>query len=177
MRCVRPRSAILVVLLLPALMLRASTARAAEPTHAAVPGAAPAVRDLIYADDSKSTAGAVVIEILFPGLGSVYAEDQRGAVITWALIAAGAAAMIVGISQVHFYGPDGPEPPPMPEKTSPIALPLIIGGAAVAVYGRIYGLQNAASAADRYNTALRTSLGLAPFVTSDAGGVTFGGRF
>ena len=65
----------------------------------------------------------------------------------------------------------------MPEKTSPVAFPLIIGGAAVALYGRFQGLQSAASAADRYNTALRTSLGLAPFVTSDAGGLTLGGRF
>ena len=85
--------------------------------------------------------------------------------------------MLVGVSQLHIYGPDGPAPPPMPEKTSPFALPLIIGGAAVAIYGRVYGLQSAGNAADRYNTALRTSLGLAPFVTSDAGGITLGGRF
>jgi hypothetical protein len=65
----------------------------------------------------------------------------------------------------------------MPEKTSPLAFPLLIGGAAISIYGRIYGLQNAADAAGRHNAALRTSLGLAPFVTSDAGGITVGGRF
>lgn len=163
----------IVAVLLFALMLRASTARADEPT----PEPAPAASELIYADDSKSTAGAVVLELLLPGLGSVYAEDNRGALMTWALLAAGAAAVIVGVSQLHFYGPDGPEPPPMPEKTSPVALPLIIGGVAVAVYGRIYGLQNAANAADRYNTTLRTSLGLAPLITSDTTGVTLTARF
>ena len=168
----------ILVLLLAALMARAAAARAAEPAPAD-PASGPglALNALIYEDDSKSTAGAVALEILFPGLGSIYADDQRGALITWGLIAGGFAAVLVGVSQVHIYGPDGPAPPPMPEKTNPAALPLIIGGAAVAIYGRVYGLQSAASAADRYNTALRTSLGLAPFVTSDAGGITVGGRF
>jgi hypothetical protein len=171
-RRVRLRAWILV-LLLPTLMARGSAARAAEPA----PAPALAFNALVYDGESKSTAGAVALELLFPGLGSVYAEDQRGALITWGLIAGGTAALIVGLSQVHIYGPDGPEPPPMPEKTSPVALPLIIGGAAVAIYGRVYGLRSAAGAADRYNTALRTTLGLTPFATSDAGGVTIGGRF
>jgi hypothetical protein len=162
-----------LVVLLPALLARAAAARAAEPA----PEPALALNALVYEDGSKSPAGAVALELLFPGLGSVYAEDSRGALITWGLVGGGFAAVLVGMSQVHFYGPDGPEPPPMPEKTSPVALPLIIGGAAVAIYGRVYGLQNAASAAGRYNTELRSSLGLTPFVTSDAGGITVGGRF
>lgn len=165
------------MLLLPALTMWASAARSAEPAPESASAPALAPSDLIYEDGSKSTAGAVALELLFPGMGSVYADDQRGALITWGLVAGGFAAAIVGLSQFHFYGPDGPEPPPMPEKTSPVALPLIIGGVALGIYGRVYGLQNAASAADRYNTALRTSLGLTPFVTSDAGGITLDGRF
>ena len=165
------------MVLLPALMVRAAAAQAAKPAADAASVPALALNALIYEEGSKSTAGAVVLELLFPGVGSIYAEDQRGALITWGLVAGGLAAVLVGVSQVHIYGPDGPAPPPMPEKTSPFALPLIIGGAAVAIYGRFYGLQSAASAADRYNAALRTSLGLTPFVTSDAGGITVGGRF
>ncbi len=165
------------MVLLPALVVRTAAARAAEPTTDAAREPALALNALIYDDGSKSTAGAVALELLFPGLGSIYAEDQRGALITWGLVAGGLAAVLVGVSQVHIYGPDRPAPPPMTEKTSPLALPLIIGGTAVAIYGRVYGLQSAASAADRYNTALRTSLGLTPFVTSDAGGFTVGGRF
>jgi len=167
----------MLVVLLPALLGRAGAARADEPF--AVPASGPplAVNALIYEDESKSAAGAVALELLFPGLGSVYAEDQPGALITWGLVAGGFAAVLVGASQVHIYGPDGPEPPPTRETTSPFAFPLIIGGAAVAIYGRVYGLQNAAGAAARYNTALRTSLCLAPFVTSDTGGITAGGRF
>lgn len=168
----------MLMVLLSALMFRAAAARAAEPATAdPAPGPGLALNALVYEEGSKSTAGAVALEILFPGLGSIYAEDQRGALITWGLVAGGFAAVLVGVSQVHIYGPDGPAPPPMPEKTSPFALPLIIGGAAVAIYGRVYGLQSAADAAARYNTALRTSLGLTPFVTSDAGGITLGGRF
>jgi len=167
----------MLVVLLAALMARAAAARADETPAEPASGRALAVNELIYEDGSKSAVGAVALELLFPGLGSVYAEDQRGALITWGLVAGGFAAALVGVSQVHIYGPDGPEPPPTPEKTSPFALPLIIGGAAVAIYGRVYGLQNAAAAAARYNTSLRTSLGLAPFVTSDTGGITVGGRF
>ena len=167
----------MLVVLLPALMFRAAPARAAEPPGAPASGPALAVNALIYDDEAKTAVGAVALELLFPGLGSVYAEDQRGALITWGLVAGGFAAALVGLSQVHIYGPDGPEPPPTPEKTSPFALPLIIGGAAVAIYGRVYGLQNAAGAAARYNTTLRTSLGLAPFVTSETGGINVGGRF
>jgi len=158
-------------MLLLAVVAHASGARAADP--------APALdlRAATYDDQSKSAVGAVVLEIFLPGAGSVYANDTRGALITWGLCATGLAAALIGLSQIHIYGPDGPEPPPMPEKTSPLALPLLLGGMAVGIYGRIYGLQNAANATDRHNAALRTSLGLAPFVTSDAGGLTLGGRF
>jgi len=157
-------------------MVRASAARAAEPVLEPAPVPEP-VRALAYEDNSKSAVGAVGLEILFPGLGSVYAEDARGALITLGLVAGGLAAVIVGFSQLPALFPHGVEPPPMPPKASPVALPLMIGGAALAIYGRIFGLQNAANAADRYNTVLRTSLGLAPLVTSDAGGIMLGGRF
>src|SRR5262245_6874204 len=167
-------------MLLPALMARASAACAAEPAPAPVFEPAPVpepVRALIYQDDSKSTLGAFALELAFPGLGSIYAEDGSGALITLGLVAAGPAAIIVGISLFPIYDGDGPGLGAMPQKTNPAAVPLVIGGLAVGVYGRIYGLRNAVNAADRYNTALRTSLGLAPFVTSDASGITLGGRF
>jgi hypothetical protein len=167
-----------VLVLLPALMVRASTARADEPTPSPAPEPAPPVSALIYyQDDAKNSAAAVVLEIVMPGLGSVYAEDHWGAAITWGLLAAGATAVLVGASMVPPDDAGGPGLGSMQQKTNPLALPLVIGGLAVAVYGRVYGVQNAIRASDRYNTALRTSLGLTPFVTSDAGGLTLGGRF
>jgi len=159
------RQRIVIGVLLLAVVARASGARADEPSPA------PDLRAETDEDQSKSAVGAVALEILFPGLGSVYADDLRGALITWGLCAGGLAALAIGFSQLHFYGPDGPQPPPMPEKTSPLALPLLIGGAAIAIYGRIYGLQNAADAAARHNASL------IPFVTSNAGGLTLTGRF
>jgi len=158
-----------------ALAARASRARAAEP------GAAPDLSAAAYQQRAKSGVGAVALEIALPGAGSLYARDPHGALLTWGLTAAGLAAFFVGLSQLPLVGPDGPPPPPMAQKTSAFALPLIIGGAAVGIYGRLYGLQNAAAAVDRYNArynaALRASLRLAPFVSADAGGVAVGGRF
>ena len=165
------RGRILVGMLLVAVVAQASGARAAD--------TAPTLdlRAAIYEDQSKSAVGAVVLEIFLPGMGSVYANDMRGALITWGLCAGGLAAALIGLSQIHIYGPDGPPPPPMPEKTSPLAFPLLLGGMAAGIYGRIYGLQNAADASGRHNAALRSSLGLVPVVTSDTTGLTLGGRF
>jgi hypothetical protein len=154
-----------------AVTARASGARAAEPA------AAPALPIATYEDRSKSMVGAVVLEIALPGAGSLYAHDPQGALLTWGLSAAGLAAFFVGLSQLHLYAPDGPPPPPMAPKTSPLALPLILGGAALGIYARVHGIQSAAAAADRYNAALRASLALAPFVTSDARGIALAGHF
>jgi hypothetical protein len=84
----------LSLVLISALMLLPAAARAAEPSTAA-PASGPRLplNALIYEHESKSTAGAVALEMLFPGLGTLYAEDHRGALITWGLIAGGFAAV------------------------------------------------------------------------------------
>jgi hypothetical protein len=163
------RSRVWSVVLLAAMLTRASGARAADPAPTPDLGAVP--RDV----DAKSATAAVALELLFPGLGSLYADDARGALITWACLAGGFAALLIGASQLHLAAPDGPDPPAMPTSTSPLALPLIIGGTAVALLGRLHGLQSAADATDQHNA--RRSLALAPFVTPDAGGLTVGGSF
>jgi hypothetical protein len=91
-----------LVVLLATLTVRSAAARADEPDSQPASGPALVVNALLYEDGSKSAAGAVALELLFPGLGSVYAEDQRGALITWGLVASGFAAVLVGVSQVHI---------------------------------------------------------------------------
>ena len=158
------------VVLVAAMLIRASAARAAEPAPPPDLGAVP------HDDDAKSATAAVALELLFPGLGSLYADDPRGALVTWACLAGGFAALLVGASQLHLSGPDGPDPPAMATRTSPLALPLIIGGTAVALFGRLHGLQGATDATAQYN-ARRASLALSPFATPDAAGLTLGARF
>ncbi|HEY7372156.1 MAG TPA: hypothetical protein VIF57_08370 [Polyangia bacterium] len=153
------------MVLLAAMSIRAAGARAAEPVPAPDLGVVP------HEADAKSATAAVALELLFPGLGSLYADDPGGALVTWACVAGGFAALLIGASQLHVSGPDGPDPPATSPKTSPLALPLIIGGTAVALIGRLHGLQSAADATSRHNAAL------APFVTPDAAGLTLGARF
>ena len=75
------RGRILVGMLLVAVVAQASGARAAD--------TAPTLdlRAAIYEDQSKSAVGAVVLEIFLPGMGSVYANDMRGAATALASIA------------------------------------------------------------------------------------------
>jgi hypothetical protein len=155
------------LVLLAAVVTRTSGARATEPSGA------PDLRAVSHEDDPKSATAAVALELLFPGLGSLYADDPGGALVTWACLAGGLTAALMGASQLHLAGPDGPDPSAMPARTSPLALPLIIGGTAVALFGRLHGLQAAADATDQ-PTPHRS---LPPFVTPNAHGLTFSARF
>ena len=52
----------------------------------------------LYEEQRKSSAVAVLLSILIPGVGNIYADHVVGAIITWALIVGGVA--VVGNS-VH----------------------------------------------------------------------------
>jgi hypothetical protein len=129
------------------------------------------------AAEEKSAFVALAWELI-PGAGSLYAEDVPGAVATWALIVGGTGAAIWGISMLSF-----PDADPQPHHESALAMPLLLGGLGLAVYGRIHGFVSAYAAAERYNAALAppavsSSLSFAPYVTANGGpGLLLGGRF
>jgi hypothetical protein len=174
---------IALVFLVGASALFASAARgqtAEEPTAVIpLPPSAPA---LSIEAERKSPAAALAWELI-PGAGSLYADDVGGAVLTWALIAGGGAAMIWGLGQVTF--PDAAVSSDH-KQGSPLAGPMLLGGMAAVVVGRVWGFVNAYRAAERYNTALGAQLGMgtdvsltvAPFISANAeGGVALSGRF
>lgn len=112
-----------------------------------------------YADQKRNEAAAFVIE-LFPGAGSLYADDAGGAAVTWGLLLGGLGGAVLGVSML---GPVDPEGMQMQRRAdSPAAMPLILAGTAVAIAGRIYGFVNAVRATARYNQRLRVQLGVEP---------------
>jgi hypothetical protein len=156
MRCPQPW---IVVVTLAAVALPA-VARAQAPAPAA---AFDPRRALVFESQQKSAWAALAIE-LFPGGGSLYADDTRGALATWGLIAGGAALMAIGATQLG--GGEGPSYRP----EGPAAAPLVITGLLVVVAGRGYGFANAYQATLRYNADLRARIGLAPEPTSPSWG-------
>jgi hypothetical protein len=175
-----------------ALVAAAATARA-EPAPAPVEPLAPAppalrlappsfdARAARYEEERRSLPGALAWELI-PGAGSLYADDTRGAIITWALIGGGLAASLWGLSQLP------PSDPQMQQHGgNPIAFPAVLGGVVLACVGRVYGFVNAFRAADRYNAALGARLGvgvsdgvpfdLTPTLGPGGGGLALSGRF
>ncbi len=125
-------------------------------------------RAMDYATASKSEGGALALELLFPGGGSVYAQDGAGAALTWGGTALGLALVIYGVSGVHLLPDGGPDPASTTSgdrgdaRLKGTALSL---GLLVAVASRIYGIANAPAAANRYNMRLAGRLGLEPGLT------------
>jgi hypothetical protein len=76
-----------------------------------------------------------------------------------------------------------PDADAQPHHESALAMPLLLGGLGLAVYGRVYGFVSAYAAADGYNAALApraasSSLSFAPYLTASGGpGLLLGGRF
>jgi hypothetical protein len=130
--------------------------------------------------ETKSSFLALAWELI-PGAGSLYADDVPGAITTWALIVGGTGACIWGLSMMTFPDADTSEP----RHSSALAMPLLLGGLGLAVYGRIHGFVNAYAATERYNAALAqrsvlsaSSLSFTPYVTPSGGpGFLLGGRF
>ncbi|HET6280067.1 MAG TPA: hypothetical protein VFH73_03845 [Polyangia bacterium] len=138
---------------------------------------------MIYEAESKSTGGAVALELI-PGAGSIYAGDTRGAFLTWGLCVGGISAMVLGVSQLP--PDDSVTTANRNRQPSPLAVPLFLGGLAMAAGGRIWGFVNAYRAAERYNAGLAarlglgsmTSLSVAPFISARAdAGLALGGHF
>ena len=118
---------------------------------------------MLFESQQKNAWAALAIEIL-PGGGSLYADDAGGALATWGLIAGGTALMVAGVSLIG--GGEGSDYRP----DHPAAAPLVLGGLALAVFGRGYGFVNAYRATVRYNTDLRERMGLPPEPTSPTWG-------
>jgi hypothetical protein len=104
---------------------------------------------LLYDQDKKEPAVAVVLEFVVPGLGSIYAGHPLGAFVTWGLTIGGVAVMISGIGDGTTNG----------RQTNGGLLLLGLGMVAA---GRIYGIVDSYSAAKDHNRALAARLGLPP---------------
>ena len=58
----------------------------------------------IYEEEKKSPGLALILSLLLPGLGNIYADHAMGALITWGLIIGGASIIAWGANHTN---PDG----------------------------------------------------------------------
>jgi hypothetical protein len=157
----------------------AAHAQVARPDGPIVPLAASPSSSEPGAEDAKSPFAALAWELI-PGAGSLYADDVPGAITTWALIVGGTAASVWGFSMMSF-----PDSDTEPRHSTAAAMPLLLSGLGLAVFGRIHGFVSAYAATERYNAALASrsifsasSLSFAPCLTSGGSpGFVLGGRF
>jgi hypothetical protein len=108
---------------------------------------------LAYDDSKKYPALGLLLELLVPGLGSVYADHPTGAATTWGLMLGGAAMLVVGINQQQTYGDV--------RQTSNAGISMAVTGVVMVICGRAYGLIDSWASSSDYNSALATRLGLA----------------
>jgi hypothetical protein len=127
------------------------TAAWAAPPGATVP--APRAPDApswaAYEASKKDEGIAIVLELVVPGVGSIYAGHWKGAAITWSMTLVGSYALMWGAFSTIGGG-----------ETSARHNVAIAGGAALAIGGRIYGVINSFRSAQRYNRGLARRLGL-----------------
>lgn len=116
-------------------------------------------RVAMYEEQSKNPLGALAWEII-PGAGSLYADDARGAALTWAMMLVGTAAAVWGASHLDLGLADSSDPN-YPRYES-VAGPTLLSGLALMCAGRIYGFANAVGASNSYNAVLRAQLALPP---------------
>jgi hypothetical protein len=110
---------------------------------------------IAYEAQRRNGGLAVLIEIVVPGLGSLYADHGIGALITWGLMIAGIVMLVAGLSQQSqdidstgsHNGGGGPA------LAMGLGLILLVGG-------RIYGLVDSYQATEEFNRKLRARLGL-----------------
>jgi hypothetical protein len=96
----------------------------------------------------------MLLEAVFPGIGSIYADHVMGALITWCVGAAGAALMVFSFSRPHS-GEQTITP-----TSDRVADAGVLTGFGVMVGARIFGFVDAWRSTTRYNDRLRVSLGL-----------------
>ncbi|HTB61207.1 MAG TPA: hypothetical protein VLC06_25240 [Polyangia bacterium] len=106
----------------------------------------------LYEEQRKSSAVAVLLSILIPGVGNIYADHVVGAIITWALIVGGVA--VVGNS-VHNTTDGYSYPNTTNVNSSELTL-----GIFMILGGFVYSPIDAYFASESYNHALAQRLGL-----------------
>lgn len=130
------------------------------PSYVAPPPPDPAMGMAIYQGSKRSHGLSLLCEFFVPGLGSLYGEHLGGALITWALLAAGLGLLIYGFAGI---GSD-PEGIGAGTDESPVRFGLL-GGALLMGAGRVHGFVDAWRSTTRYNDGLRTRLGLPGYVS------------
>jgi Borrelia membrane protein P13 len=140
--------------------------------YGSYPYAAPYVpsAQALYAQQKRTAWVGVGLELLFPGLGSVYGDHLPGAFVSWGSYAVGLGLLIGGAEREFTTN----------ESTGEITNThsgdgLIIAGIIVLVGSRIYGFYDAWTSVERYNAAIAQRLGvhdidltLAPLTTARA---------
>jgi hypothetical protein len=110
-----------------------------------------------YESAKKQPALAIVLEIVVPGVGSIYADHVVGALITWGLEIGGFVLVVRGWADTFNNSVAGNPNSSSVETEVWLGLGLILAG-------RIYGLVDAYSSSKDYNLALAQRLGLPPSV-------------
>jgi TM2 domain-containing membrane protein YozV len=121
----------------------------------------------IYEEEKKSPGAALVLSLIFPGLGNIYADHWMGAVVTWVLIIGGVSIAMWGIEHTDLE-PGGSD------NGGAIVL-----GFLVALGGGVYSVVDAYQSAKEYNRELARRLGLpivslAPIRMSGSGETAWG---
>jgi hypothetical protein len=111
----------------------------------------------LYESESKSPALALVLEIVIPGIGSIYADHTVGALVTWGLALTGMSLALWDLNR-HEQGN------------------LFYTGLLIASGGRIYGFVDSLSSASDYNRALAQRLGLPPTIALTPAAIRMGDR-
>jgi hypothetical protein len=147
-----------------------SPSAGAPPPWVAVPGGQaatgqavyphPDIAQAVYRDRKRSHGIATLVEWLFPGLGSIYSDHGRGALITWGLLLAGGALLTLGL---HLSESDLEPGRSMRHKAAGSAL---IAGLGLVLASRVHGFVDAWRSTTRYNDDLRLRLGLPEHLSS-----------
>jgi hypothetical protein len=117
---------------------------------------------MAYENEKKSAGLALVLDILLPGVGSIYADHAVGAAITWGGMIGGIILIGVGVHQdVQSLDANGNS------MTSNSGDGLIIAGVVALLGFRIYGIVDAYQSANEYNVNLARKLRLPMMSLSD----------
>ena len=106
----------------------------------------------LYEASKRSVGLAVVLELLVPGVGSLYADHVIGAVITWGVTIAG-IMVALSANEQDAYGYTS-------NNDDQFAL-----GVLLVLAGRIYGIVDSVQSTNEYNHNLAARLGLPPTVS------------
>lgn len=131
-----------------------------SPPRSSLPTPAEAVA--VYENEKKSHGVALLLEFIFPGVGSIYADNFFGAATTYMFLIGGVAMLLWGVSQ--YDGSHGHESPDATTEAPPhnndMPVAAIAGGMLLMTGGRVYGFVNAWSSVNDHNEYLRERLGL-----------------